>query len=193
MQAAPCGRPWPAASDAAAEAAGDARRPERLEVGLAREAGIERFEPPRGVEQQRHGVRGASQVQGDLPVEPLEHGALELLERPVSRQRERAINASCGAPASCLASAASSARRARLARVERELGSPLKERSGRGQSAARLRPRGRALELVGDLFVGRDRGTSEVPGAAIGVDLGIGGRTPAPDARLADHRPSAAR
>ena len=42
--------------------------------------------------------------------------------------------------------------------VERELGGALKERGGRRHSAARLRPPGRALQLVGDVLVGRERG-----------------------------------
>ena len=48
------------------------------------------------------------------------------------------------------------------------------ERGGGRQAAAGLRPAGRALQLGGDVLVGPDGGVRAVPGAAIGIDVGIG-------------------
>src|ERR1700733_16317393 len=47
---------------AVAETAGDARRPQRLQISPAREAEIDRFEPLGGVEEKRDGIRAASEV-----------------------------------------------------------------------------------------------------------------------------------
>jgi hypothetical protein len=44
-----------------------------------------------------------------------------------------------------------------------------------GQSAARLGPPGRALQLAGDVLVGRERRVGLVPGPAVRIGLGIGG------------------
>ena len=60
-------------------------------------------------------------------------------------------------------------------RVERQCSGSLEEGSGGRQSAARLRPSGGALKLFGDVLVGRQRGPGQMPGAAIRVDLRIGG------------------
>jgi hypothetical protein len=54
---------------AVAETAGDARRPQRLQIRRAREAEIDRFEPPRRVEEKWDGVRAAPEVQCDLSLE----------------------------------------------------------------------------------------------------------------------------
>ncbi len=88
--------------------------------------------------------------------------------------------ASSGAPASCLAPAASSARRARAPGSTRERGRALEERRGRRQPAARLRPPGGALQLLGDVLVGADGGLRAVPGVTIGVERGVGGRRQRP-------------
>ncbi len=159
---------------AAAQLASDARRAQRLEVGLARLAGIERLEPLGCVEEQRHSFPGASEVQCDLSVEPLEHGAVELIERPVTRRRQQCQRL-LRRPGQLLGLRSRERSSCSPSGVERHRGSPLEERGGSGQSAASLRPRGRPLEFVGDLLVGPDRGMSEVPGPAIGVDISIGG------------------
>ena len=53
-------------------------------------------------------------------------------------------------------------------------GGSLEERGCGGETAARLRAVGRALELGGDVLVRCERGLGAVPRAAIGIDLGIG-------------------
>ena len=65
-------------SRAVAEPADDARGSQRLQVRLAREGGIERFELSGRVKEQRHRVPAVPEVQGDLPVQALEHGLVEV-------------------------------------------------------------------------------------------------------------------
>ena len=50
----------------------------------------------------------------------------------------------------------------------------LEEGGRRGQTAARVRAARGAFELVGDLLVGPRRRLGAVPGAAVGIELGIG-------------------
>ena len=84
-------------------------------------------------------------------------------------------SAASSAPASRLARAAASRRRARRA------GSGVSIAAlSRNAAAAATPPRasarvGRALELVGDLLVGTGRRLGAVPGAPVGIELGIGG------------------
>ena len=56
-----------------------------------------------------------------------------------------------------------------------QLGRALQEGSGRGETATRLRTGGRQLELRGHVLVWCERGVGPMPGAAIGIDLRIGG------------------
>ena len=99
------------------------------------------------------------------------------------------VNASWGAPASCLQ------RRPRALvgsafGVERQRRGALEERGGRCQPAARTRTRGRLLQLVGDVLVGPDGGVRPMPGPAIRIELGIGGgrQRPMRGAPLLDRR-----
>ena len=157
-------------------------------VGLACAAGIERLEPPGRVEQQRHGVAGASQVESDLSVEPLEHGVVELVQRPVGgrrQQRQRLL----GRPGQLLGARGLERTPRSRAGLERERGRALEERGGRRQSAARLRPPGRALQLARR----RPRRVRARPARGARRDDRDRARhrwpRPAPDARLADPRP----
>ena len=74
---------------ARAEPGGDARGSRRLQMGIAGEAWVDRFEPPGCVEQERQRVCGAPQIQEDLAVETLQLGAVDLVERPGVRGREQ--------------------------------------------------------------------------------------------------------
>jgi hypothetical protein len=157
----------------AAEAAGHARRPERLEIGLPSARAILCFEPLRRVEQERHRLFAASQVQRDLPVEALEHRAVVSVQRSVSSRRQERQR---------LLWRAGQLRRARgleraprpASGVARERSRALKECGGSRQAAACLRPPGRALQLLGDILVGSERGLRAMPRPTIGIDLGIG-------------------
>ena len=56
-------------------------RSERLEVGLARQRGIERFEPSGGIEKERRSVAAAREDERDLRAQSLQPGALKLVQR----------------------------------------------------------------------------------------------------------------
>ena len=81
----------------------------------------------------------ASRGEGELRAQPLQPGALQLVERPSSRQPPAASEPPSGAPASCLACAAVSSRWARRAGS----GVSLAARSRNAAAAARP-PRARA-------------------------------------------------
>jgi hypothetical protein len=74
---------------AAAETAGEDRRRERLEVRLARQLCVQRFEAFRCSEQERRSVAPTSQGEGKLRAQPLEAGALQLVERPGFGSRQQ--------------------------------------------------------------------------------------------------------
>ena len=67
------------------------RRQQRLQVGLARELGVERPEPLRGAQQQWRSVATASQVKGNLSPHALHLGSTEFLERTGVRDREQRL------------------------------------------------------------------------------------------------------
>ena len=90
----------------------DARGLQRLKVGVARELGVQRLKAPSRVEQERDGFPAVPQVQTDLSPQAQSSRLLERVERPAIATSAAAAS---GAPASCFASAAASARRARLA------------------------------------------------------------------------------
>ena len=123
------------------------RRAERLEIRLARQRGIERFEPPGGVEQQRRSV-GAARAgrtrtaraggragrSGARPAGTVSATASEL-QRGLRRSRlELGLRGGQRPPAA-------------LRRIGRQLGRALEERGRRGDAAAAARAAGRALEL----------------------------------------------
>ena len=167
---------------AGAEAPGEHRRRERLEVGLAGHRGVQALEPPGRLEQQRRRVAPAPAGEHDLRAQPLQPRALELVDRPELgggraarrgrgvgdvelrlRRVERALDAH--------------------GRVRRQLGRPLQERGGRRQPAAALRAVGRARHLRGHRLVGRRRRVRAMPRAPVGIERP--GRSPrrAPGAR----------
>ena len=55
-----------------------------------------------------------------------------------------------------------------------QLGGAPQKGSGGGQTAPRLSPARRPLELGGNILLGPGRGLSKVPGASVGVDLRVG-------------------
>ena len=145
--------------------AGPDRGAEGLQMGLAREAGVERFQLPGGAEQQPGCLVPATLLQRDLAAQVLYLGGTQHVRRPgVGRgqQVERRVQG------------------ARVARRPRRVEQPLRPperiggqrrcpvqiRGGRGQAAAGLRPAREASELGGDVLV-RARGRLRlVPGVA---------------------------
>ena len=62
-----------------------------------------------------------------------------------------------------------------MSRVGCQLGGTFEEGGGRGQATACPSPVGRALELGGDALVEPGRSVPKVPGAAIRINVGVGG------------------
>ena len=173
---------------AGAEPAGDACRSERLEVGLARETGIERLEPPGRVEQQRHAVFGATEIERDLALEALVQGAVELIQGSVRGRREERERL-LGSAGQLLDRCGPQRTPCSRGGIERERGGALEERRGRSHAAARPRPPRRALQLVGDVLVGSDGSLGEVPRTTIRIELSAS--VAAASARCAARRSSA--
>ena len=150
--------------------------PERLQVRLARQAGVERLEPAGCVEQQPRRVAAAALVEGDLPAQVLRLGNPQRLPRPGTlilgrhQQPQRGVQRA-GVPH-------------RVGRREQPLRPAdgfagqqrrlLQERGRRRHAAPGLRPAGRTLQLRRDVLVGTRRRLSPVPGPPVGVGLRIG-------------------
>ena len=151
----------------------DDRGPQRVEVGLACERGVERLEPLGGLEQQRGRVAAASHREGDLRAEEVHAGAVEFVERSGLRRGQQSEGRV--GRAGVVRGLRRGQRALRAARrLGRQFGRALQEGGGRRQAPARLRPVGRALQLARDVFVAARRRVRAVPGAAIGIDVRIG-------------------
>jgi hypothetical protein len=161
------------ASRAVAEPAGDARGAQRLQVRLAREGRIERFELPGRVKKQRYRLPAAPQVQGDLPVHALEHGLVEVIQR-AGRRGGQKCQGLVGRSGQLLVPRGIERAPRAAAPVGCQCRGAFQERGRHGQPAARLGPPGRALQLLGDVLVGRERRVGAVPGTAVGIAFGIG-------------------
>ena len=61
-------------------------------------------------------------------------------------------------------------------RIRGQRDGALQERCRGGDSTARLRPAGRALELRGNLLIRPRRGRSQMPSPAVGIELAVGRR-----------------
>ena len=152
----------------------DDRGPQRVQVGLARERDVERLEPLGGLEQQRRRVAAAAHDEGDLGAEEVDAGALELVERSGLRRGQqsegrvgraglvrglrrgqRALR--LGAPVPGVSSVARSRKAAAAARPPRACARSA-ERSSSDATSSSGPARVRA-----------------VPGAAIGIDVRVGG------------------
>ncbi len=158
---------------AARQTAGEQHGGERFQIGLTREPRIERLEPLGGLEQQRRSVATAAQRERDLTTQQVDLGALELVQRSglcdrdKSERRVERAGLVLG-----LGRGERSPRPAR--RLGRQHGGTLQERGRCRQPSARLSAARRALELGRDVLVEARRRLGEMPGAAIGIDLGIG-------------------
>ena len=159
---------------AAHQAVGGERRGERVEVGLARERRVERLQPLGGLEQQRGSVAAARRGERDLRVQQLRSRALELVQRSRLRHREQPLRR-VGRTGLVLALRGGKRAPRPARRVGRQLGSALVKRGPRRQAAPRPRAPGRALQLGGDLLVEPGRRLGAVPGAAIGIGVGVRG------------------
>ena len=158
---------------AAGERAGEPGRLERFEIGGARPVRVDRLELAGGLQQERGSVAAALHGERDLRAQEMHARALEIIDAAGLRggeQREGVVER----PGLVL----------RLCRRQRPLRTPdrvrrqrrgaLEEGGGGGQSAARLRAAGGSLQLAGDGLVRAGRRLGEMPGAPIGIGLGVG-------------------
>ena len=147
---------------------------ECLEVCLAREPGIQRFEPLGRIEQQGGSIATPRHREGDLRVQQLGARLLELVQRSCLGHRQQPQRR-VACPGPMLAHRGEKRTLCPAPRVGRQFdGARVKCRPGR-QAASRPRSAGRALQLGGDVLVEADRRVRAMPGAAIGVDVGVGG------------------
>ena len=158
---------------AGAEAPGEHRRRDRLEVGLAGHRGVQGIEPPGRLEQQRRRIAPAPAGEHDLRAQPLQPRALELVERPELGGREQVVG---GRGVGDVELRLRGVERALDASdgVRRQLGRPLQERGGRGQPATTLRTVGRVRHLGGHRLVRRRRRVRAMPGATVGIEDRVG-------------------
>ena len=144
-------------------------------MGFARESGIQRFELSGCVNEQWHRVPAMPGVQGDLPAQALEHGPVEVAQR-AGRGGGEKRQGLVGCSGQVLGPRGVKRTPRPAARIGCQGRRALQEGGSRSQAAARLGPPGRALQLVGDVLVRRERRVGAVPGPAVRIDLGIGGR-----------------
>ena len=155
------------------EASGVHGRSEGLEVGLARQRGVERLEPSGGIDKQGGSVAAAREDERDMRAQQLQPRALKLVERGQLGGRQQRLG---GLAASRRQLGLRGGERARSSpcRVRGQLGRSLEER-GRGRDAApALGAVGRAFQLVGDRLVETGGRVCAMPCAAIRIGLGVG-------------------
>ena len=107
---------------------------------------------------------------------PLELRAVEFVKRPFccqGQERQRLL----GRPSEQLGSSGIQCPPCSLSGVDGEIGGTLEECRGGRDSAPRLRPPSRTLQLVGDFLIGRDGRTGKMPRPAVGIGLSVSGRS----------------
>ena len=146
---------------------------ERLQVGLARQGGIELFQAPGRAEQQPGPVAAAPLLPRDLAAQALHLGGPQRVRRsglhrnqqPQCRiQRARGVLGARGREQPLRPANGFGCQQRRT----------FEKGSRRGQAAARLRPAGRALKLPGHVLVGPGRGLRPVPGPAVRIVPRVG-------------------
>jgi hypothetical protein len=123
---------------ASSQAAGERRGGERIEVGLARQRGVERLKPLGGREQQRGSVSAPVYGERDLGAQQLSTRLLELVERSGLGHGEQ-FQRRVGCSGLVLALRGGQRAPSPARRLGRDLGGALQERGGRGQTPAGLR------------------------------------------------------
>src|SRR5439155_18884799 len=86
-----------AAKHLSIETAADLRRSHRLQIRVARDARLERFQPACCVQEKWRGLSDTHQIQGDLSPQALRECALALVELPFERsgnERRRGVRGS---------------------------------------------------------------------------------------------------
>jgi hypothetical protein len=156
-----------------AETAGEDGGPERIDVRLPSQFGIQWFEPPRRLEQQRRSIAPVPADEGDLSPQPDELGAVELIERAQVRRGEQG-GGIVGRAGIELRLGGGESPRSSPDRIRGELGRSLQERGGRRHTAPGLRSRRAAFQLSRHRFVGSCGRVGTMPGPAVRIDDRIG-------------------
>jgi hypothetical protein len=154
--------------------AGDACGSKGGQVRVARKTRVERFQLLGRVQEQRQRGWAVAQIHLDLAVQELQPGAIQRVQRPGGGPREQA-QGFLGGAGQLLAGGGFQRAAGPAGGVGREHRRSLEKRSGGRESAPCADALGGLLQLTGDVLIGlRDR-VRAMPGAAIGVELGIGG------------------
>ena len=157
----------------AAESAGVHRRRHRLEMGLAGHRGVERFQAPGGIEQQRRRVAAARPGEHDLRAQPLQPRALKLVQRSKLGRRQQ-LERRVRCPSVELPLRGCHRPLPPPRRIGGQLSRACQERRSRCRTPTGLRPVGRALQLVRHRLVRPGRRLRPMPGATIGIGIRIG-------------------
>ena len=154
------------------DASGVHRRSQRLEICLARQRGIECFEPSRGIEQERWTIAAAREDERDLRAQSLQQRALKLVQRSELGRREQRLG---GLTASRVQLGLRGGERARSAscRVRGQLGRSFQERGRSCHAASAPRAIGRPFQLIGHRLVETGCSVGAMPCAAIRIFVGI--------------------
>ena len=159
---------------AAAGPAGADRRPQRFQVGLAGQGGVERAEAPGRLEQQRGSVAAPQPGEGDLRVQPFQPGAFQFAQRSCPGDGQLPYGR-VGHPRLVLGLRCGQRAGGARPRRWRQCSGAFEEGSGRGQAPAGVRAARRALQLGSDALIGLKRGLGPVPGPPVGIGTRIGG------------------
>jgi hypothetical protein len=108
-----------------------------------------------------------------LRAQPLEAGALQLVERPCFGSCQQ-LQSRFGRTGLVVGLRGGQLTLDAVRRIRSQLGGSLEKRGCGGEPATFSAAVGRALELESDLFIRCERGLGAVPRTAIGIDLGIG-------------------
>ena len=157
----------------ARQISGEECRLPRVDIRLAGQVEVERFEPLCRLQQKRGSVAAQAGGERDPPAQQIRPGGLKLVHRPGLRRGHEV------AGLAELAGLQAGLRRGQHAfgaepRVGRQVRRAFQERRSGGQSAARLCPARAAIKLRGDILVGFRRGLGQVPGPSVRVSVRVG-------------------
>ena len=155
------------------EAAGVHGGSECLEVGLARQRGVERLEPFGGLDEQCGSVAAAREDEREMRAQQLQPRSLKLVERGQLGGRQERLGG-LATPGGQLGLRGGERASPSPCRVRGQLGCSLEEGGRGGDAAPALGAVGRALQLVGDRLVETGGCVCAMPCAAIRIYLGVG-------------------
>ena len=155
------------------EATGKVARRQGLQVGRARQLWVDRLEPAGGLQQHGRGLTAPIREERELSPHQLDASLLKVAQRPSLSDREqvprRVERAGLDFGRRCCQRPLGAA-----GGVERQHRGALEECRRRSNTAARLRPVRRALQLRGDVLIRPSCGLCPMPGVSIGVLVCIG-------------------